>query len=620
MLKSTLKLFNAVQVEDKQKRTISDEVVTRALKNGYVLDPCIDPKEDVLSAIEDVVGISGEKANASFHKSWSVVKDTPMETLVIQQILHYLTTYGLEALGLYSKETVYIPNEVMELPEIKEGISLTVVKAMDKKEILEAIFTLASGIALSQDTLDNIMVIVEANGYHSDIVERIENRELKALLRDYYNQVPVESVEFLRYLVSKLTNESLLIKNKVLVNKLKEANGKFLDHLLKDAPEDLASIFFRFKPLFLAMKSVSKNKKFFNQLRKKANKLHKPLQADYLNSVTSQIAKGALDLDKLAKRLEKASIFRKIRLAYALNYRRQSAGSIVYRVRNGRGWAAGFDWSKGLVEDTKRALTVVTDAITNDIRGKVEGKTIYIPKGVNYALPATEKQFIGQLPSGTWVAVPEDLLVGVHWKNAKNYRVDLDLSLIGLSGKIGWNGVYRDEERGILFSGDVTDAPAPRGASELFYIRKGLTEPKLLLVNYYNFDADHPVDCKVLAAHEATEKFEKNYMVDISNIVCSSLVKIDKQQTILGLITNVDGENRVYFTNMSIGNSRTANSNSSWVTHSREYMVQSTIQTIDFREILVNAGAIVVDEIPEGEFLNLSPESVSKETIIGLLQ
>lgn len=108
-------------------------------------------------------------------------------------------------------------------------------------------------------------------------------------------------------------------------------------------------------------------------------------------------------------------------------------------------------------------------------------------------------------------------------------------------------------------------------------------------------------------------------MVDVSNIICSANVNITKQQTVLGLIINIDGENRVYFTNTGLGKSRTS-SNNEWVDHAREYMVRNTVQTIDFKEILINAGAKVVHKQPKKEYIDLSPENVSKETIIGLLQ
>ena len=340
---------------------------------------------------------------------------------------------------------------------------------MDADEILKRIINLGSGIALAQETLDDIMTIIKFNKYDGAFVEEIGNRELKALLYDYYGLVPSDPIEFLRHLISKLTDESLLIKNDDLIEKIKNSNGKFLDILLKDAPDNLASIFFRFKPLFLAMKSISNNKTFFNQLRKKANRLHTPMPEDYLNSITSQIKHKKLDLDRFTQKIEKASIFRKIRLAYALNYRLSSESSIVYHVRNGSGWATDFNWPDGLEENTQQALDIVSASIADDIRKNVNGKTFYIPANIHYALPATEKQFTGHLPTGSWVSVPEDLIVGIHWTNTKKRRIDLDLSIIGVSGKIGWDASYRSKERDILFSGDVTDAPAPRGASELFY-------------------------------------------------------------------------------------------------------------------------------------------------------
>ncbi len=618
MIKATLRLFNAVQVDSKQDRNIPQSVFERTIKNGYVLDPAILPENDLLDVIESVVGISGDKANAAFHKSWSVVQNASMESLIIQQIIHYITTYGYERLGIYREDAVYIPREVLALPNIQDDIPLVAVKAMDKDEILKRIISVGSGIALAQETLADMMTIIRFNNYDDVFVDRIGNRELKALLYDYYGLVPSDPVEFLRHLTSELTDESLLIKNDNLIEKIENANGKFLDILLKDAPDNLASIFFRFKPLFLAMKSISNNKTFFNQMRKKADRLHSPMPEDYLNSITSRIKHKELNLDRFRQKIQNASIFRKIRLAYALNYRLSSESSIVYRVRNGRGWATDFNWDTALGEDTRQALNIVSASIADDIRENVDGKTIYIPANVHYTLPATEKQFTGNMPTGSWVSVPEDLIVGIHWTNTKRRRIDIDLSIIGVSGKIGWDANYRSKERDILFSGDVTDAPAPHGASELFYIKKGLAEPKILIANYYNFQADDPVACKIITAHENPNGFGKNYMIDVNNIVSVANIKISRRQNILGLIISTNGENRVYFANVSIGNSITSSNNENSM-HARNYLIGSTVNSISLREIFIMAGATVVTKIPEIDFLNLSPEMLNKETLIDLI-
>lgn len=631
MNKATLRLFNAIEVKNKDKKNLPESVLKRTISLGYILDPAIAPDEKLLNTIETVVGISGIKANSAFHKSWKVIQDSSMESLVTQQIIHYITTYGFENLSIYREDAVYIPAEILELPTITDNIPLVFIKAMTAQEILENIINLADGIALAQETLDDIMAIVKSHDYNSSFVTKIGNRELKALLYDFYDILPSEPVEFLRHLISKLTDESLLIKNQYLIDKIKQSNGKFLDTLLRDAPEDLASIFFRFKPLFLAMKSISNNKKYFNQLRKKANKLHQPLPEDYLNNVTSKIKYVTLDLETLTKKLEKATVFRKIRLAYALKYRIQPSDSIVYRVRNGCGWATKFDSTSWeiLTELTQKALDIVVNSIISELRKNVDGKTIYIPDNIHYALPATEKQFTGYFPTGSYVSTPNDMIVGIHWTNiktkSKTKRVDLDLSVISESGKIGWDADYRSEQKDVLFSGDVTDAPLPNGASELFYLKQAQQEARILKVNYYNFAKGDEVETKILVAHEKPTNFGANYIVDVNKIIVSANINITKKQNILGLVVNVNGENRVYFANISIGNSITSRNNKQ-SQQSRKYLVSKLVNSLDFREVLTMAGANVVDQIPEDdqeekkEYINLSPEALDKTTIINLIK
>jgi hypothetical protein len=489
---------------------------------------------------------------------------------------------------------------------------------MDAGTLLAAIVNLASGIALSTQTLDDIMAIVEANEFDASFVEKIGNRELKARLYDFYGLVPREPVEFLRHLISKLTDESLLIKNDHLINRIKESNGKFLDTLLEKAPDDLASIFFRYKPLFLALKSISRNKSFFNRLRKQASRLHQPLPVDFLNCVTARIKQNDLESDALRSRLEKASLFRKIRLAYALKNRLHAGNSIVYRVRNGRGWATEFDWPGRLVEATQEALDIVLDSLVESLRPRLDGTTIFIPPHVRYALPATEKQFTGHFPTGSSIAAPDDLIVGIHWMNNQR-RIDLDLSVIGESGKFGWDASYRSKDRTVLFSGDMTDAPPPNGASELFYLRGGQQEPRILMLNFYNYARGDEVEAKILVANEKPGDFKQNYMVDPNNIVASANIRVTRKQNVLGLIAAKNGENRVYFAHVSLGTSITSSKNTQ-STHARKFLVQSLLNTLDFRQILTRAGATVTHEKSGAEDFDLSPEKLTRSSVIDLLK
>jgi len=618
MQQAALKLFKAVQVDERNPRGISQDITERTIRHGYVLEPAIIPDEKLLDVIESVIGLSGEKANAAFHKSWQVVQDESIEKLVLQQIVHYITTYDFEAMGRYHPDTVYVPPEILDLPALKENIPLVLIRAMEAQDLLDAIVKLASGIALAEQTLQDIMTIVEANAFDASFVENIGNRELKTRLYDYYGLVPREPVEFLRHLVSKLTDESLLIKNDRLINKIKESNGKFLDVLLEQAPDDLASIFYRYKPLFLALKSISRNKTFFNRLRKQADRLHRPLPGDFLNGVTARIKRNELDSDALRGKLENASVFRKIRLAYALKNRLHAGDSIVYRVRNGRGWATEFDWPGGLAEPTQAALAIVLDALVESLKPGLDGKTIYIPPQVRYALPATEKQFTGHFPSGSSIAAPDDLIVGVHWMNDQR-RTDLDLSVIGESGKFGWDAGYRSKGREVLFSGDMTDAPPPNGATELFYLRGGQQEPRILMLNFYNFARGNEVEARILVANEKPANFGQNYMVDPNNIVASANIKVTRKQNVLGLIASKDGENRVYFAHVSLGTSITSSRNTQ-STHARKFLVRSLLDTLDFEQILTRGGATVTQEKTGAEDFDLSPEKLTRSTIIDLLK
>lgn len=623
MNKATLNLFNAIQVDGGVKA--KDLMFEKTVKHGFVFAPDFDGIIDdaLIQTVSDVIGISGEKANSAFHKSFKTIQDTPQETLFAQACVHYLTTYGFQSMGIYNDESIYIPNEELNIPEVTDKIKLIVVKSLTQEEILDGIFNLASGIALKEETLRDIIIIVEGQealdiSWNAEIIENIHNRELKGKLYDYFDIVPSEPSEYLRYLVNRLVDESLIIKNGYLISKIKECDSelhiKILDKALGKAPNNLAEIFFRYKPIFLALKKVSKNKTFFNQLRKKANAIHKPMPEDFLNSVTSKLKHGdKIVLKDLDAELAKVNIFRKIRLAYALKFRTKENSSIVYRVRNGRGFATEFSFKQQ--SEAEKILKVVIKAIGEDLN--VNGERIYIPRGINYALPATEKMFTGNFPTGSYVSVPEDMIVGIYWKNT-NREVDLDLSVISESGKTGWDCGYKSQESNILFSGDVTSAP--KGATELFYIKEGETDANVMMVNYYNFNNGDKVDTKIIVASEEPKNFGSNYMVDPNNIIAEANITISKKQNVIGLIVSVDGENRFYFANVSIGNSISSH-NGEQSKIAREYLVNSLVDSIDLKEILEIAGAVVVDEkLEDEEFIDLSPEALDKTTIINLLK
>ncbi len=629
---ATLALFHTILVDDVQptisskaslNMPILDEHIIATVMQGYICDPKIVVDDKLVETMNRVVGLSGEQMNQAFHKSWQVIVDTPLEKLIAQQITHYFTTYGLENLGLFDRDVVYVPNEVLDVPVnqlpnietptgfLKSDLPLTVIHAIDRDRLLAKVIELASGIALADSTLTHLTTIIttllpktdtnnsnKANAIES-LLSRIENRELGTRLNEYYQLVPSAPLDYLRYVIYQLTGDSLLIKNAKLIAKIKEADAELLDALIEKAPDNLASIFLRYKPLFLAMKSVSNNKHFFNRLRKDADRLHEPLAEDYLNNITHYIQQGRLDLDIFVTKLNKATVYRKIRLANALSYRLNHNRSIVYRVRNGRGWATNFDWHVNFDAITKNAFELTVASIVKDVSPNVTGKTFYIPKHVHYALPATEKQFTGEFPTGSWIAVPKDLIVGIHWTNIGDQRVDLDLAMMGIDGKkTGWDVRYYDDNKGIIFSGDMTDAPLPQGAAELFYIKHKVDSIQALTVNFYNYSPNSSLDCTLFIASNSVAESEiiKNYMVDPNHVLMKTTLNISSPQNVLGLITPATDGNRIYFANINIGTSIT-NTYNDHTKHAQNYLVQTATQTLQLDDILIRAGATIVHNL-----------------------
>ena len=656
-MKSTIRLFKAVPITAKRKKTNKD-LMAKTIRRGYIFAPEVvfnyPDIENLVYLVAEEYGMTAEKLNESFHKSWLKIKEADIEQLVIEQIAHYLTTYGKEDpkgyliekeeqwgvdhlaekiidLGdfesdkIHDENYVYIPKEKLEIPGIEiDDIKLVVIRGLTKKKLKEKLLGLLGlGVALKADTITDVLDVAVFLGLSEKDIVGVKNKEVKSALYEYLGIVPGNPTEFLRFIVYKATEETLLIKNENLIEKIKESKSLsvvryFKDYEKQHGLERLAEIFLRFKPLFLAFKSNDRLKPTVNRIRRLAVKHHKPMPEDYLNTITAKLKRNVvLDVGKLKSELERVNTFRKVRLAYALNFRMKDVDSILYRIRNGKGYATKFSFDStpatGFVFDS------VLKSIVKDVAKNVKGKKIFIPDYIHYSLPATEKMFTGNFPSGTYVSIPKDMIVGIHWENVTGRSVDLDLSLISPeSGKIGWDSSYRTEARDILFSGDLTDARKPKGATELFYVQRQRENGLILHVNYYNFNEDTEVPFKIIVAKEKAENFEKNYMVDPNNLITTVASNINRKEKVLGLLVSTLHESRFYFAESYVGGSITS-SQTEFAEHSRKYLFDFYQNTIGLRDILIKAEVKIVDEKEEAD-IDLSPENLEKDTILNLFK
>jgi len=622
MLQAALKVFKTLPLDKKTYNYDTSDILKRTLKNGYVFTPEVlshFPKKrmnEICDLVEFELLESAEEMNSTFHKSWNKVKTAPYLQLLLEQWFHYITTYGYEELGVYDESTVFIPNEKLEIPEIDEPPLLMIIDGLNKDDMKERLTKLlVSGIALADDTIDQIIHLFDFTG-NIDI-DKVKNKQVKMFLYKELGQVPENPVEFLRYVLYDMTGKSLLIKDSKTIEEIKVSCTSplklFMTYDLEFGSAPLASIFYRFKVLFLALRSNEAMKPIINRIRKLAKTYHEPMKEDYLNSVTERVKNKNLKVSDLRKALKKANVFRKIRLAYALKYRTGDVDSILYKIRNGKGYADEFSFEKTPLLD--RVLKVVVDSIAEHIAPNVDGKKIYIPEYIDYALPYTEKQFTGYFPSGTSVIVDSDLIFGISWKNQDGNRIDLDLSLITADGKIGWDDVYRSQDRDILFSGDITDAP--NGATELFYVKTKAQSNSLVYLNYFNYDEAIPVPFKIITAKKHLHSLKSNYMIDPNNVVAVTGSVIDQKAKVLGIISTTTKECRFYFSETYVGNSITS-TDSVQSEQTKSYLVNFYKHSISFNKVLESAGAEIVKEKSD-DVIDLSPESLGKDTILNLL-
>ncbi|GEN77527.1 hypothetical protein [Chryseobacterium hagamense] len=315
----TLKLFNAVLSKDFDVEAfISDD--------GFIIEPhALWAKKEILSYYAGEK-LNGNDLNKTFHKSWQKIKDSSRSQLLLEQVYHYLSTYGS-----HFGSAVYIPYEVLDLPDLK--LNFKVIKAYTEEEMTEKCLSLlSSGIALKEETIDDLLSVLY-DELHYDFTgrENIRNKEAVIKIADRYGVYPEHPVEFFRYVIYKTTGETLLIKNDDLIDKIRQSTFNPPSLFENFGPEKLAQIFNRFKPLFLAYKNRAP--KVVNKISKRSKTHHQPLVSNPLNNATNMLLENS-DLHWL----ENATPFALFKALSACYSRMYGQDTFVYRIRNGKSW------------------------------------------------------------------------------------------------------------------------------------------------------------------------------------------------------------------------------------------------------------------------------------------
>lgn len=581
----TLQLFNAVLA----KKTDEKPFISN---DGFIIEP------DALWAKKDIIKyyskekLNGNDLNKTFHKSWEKIKNSTRWELLIDQIEHYLSTYGSNF-----QDEIYIPNEVLNIPEMK--LTFKVIKAYSVDEMTEKCLSLLkSGIALKEETIDDLLLILNKElDYKFTGKENIRNKEAIVKIADLYKIYPENPVEFFRYVIFKTTATSLLIKNNTLIESIKESKFNPSELFENFGLERLAEIFNRFKPLFLTYKS--KSPKTINKISKLSKIYHKPLISNPLNNATHIV----LDENDLHW-LDNATPFALFKALSACYLRMYGQDTFVYRVRNGKSWVKTGKNSSVNEMNFEFILTYLKS------RFDLSGKSFYFPEDVDFGLPTSEKMFVGNIPIGTRFS-GEKLAVGIYWEDAWG-AYDLDLSALNIGGKTGWNAAYNQENGNLMYSGDMTSAP--NGAVEYLYANKGLNVPTLIMNNVYGGNPE----CGYKIVIGKGDIMSRDYMMNPNNLFAEVRCNSVQRQTILGMLLPKGEKQTFVLLNFGAGHSHVSG-NTEIAVMATNALYQQWYEPISFNDLVKELGATVTTEKSEAD-LNFSLESLEKDSFIRIFK
>lgn len=581
----TLKLFNAVLAKE-------TKVIEPSVKLGYIIEPSALWAEKQITSYYKKEALSGNDLNKTFHKSWKKIKDSSRYELLVEQIRHYISTYGSNF-----QDEIYIPEEVLKIPKMK--LVFKVIKGLSKEEMIEkCLFLLQSGIALKEETINDVLtILVDEMGYKFTGDENIRNKEAIIKIADIYGILPKDTMEFFRYIIYRATGNSLLIKNKEMVIKIKETNFNPAPQMSKFGLRKLSEIFNRFKPLFLAFKKQCP--KTINAISRLSKINHRPMVQNPLNFVTSQWLKKE-DTHWIDNATPYA-IFKAMAALYVRNYQ----DSFVYRIRNGKSYTKENKKTYNCIEYNFQFLSLYLKEHFD-----FSGKKVFIPKDIEYALPTSEKMFVGNIPTGTRF-FGKKLAVGIYWENDWGAH-DLDLSGINIGGKIGWNSKYNQNSGSLMYSGDITSAPS--GAVEYLYAAKKLAHPTIVQNNIYRGSTD----CKYKIIIGKGDKVSKKYMMNPNNLFAEISCEAIQKQMILGIVIPQKEQQCFVLLNFGSGNCNiSSTSRLSYI--AIKALFQQWNEPLSFNKLIDIIEVEVVNDKDEADF-DFSMENLTKDSFIEMFK
>lgn len=499
MEKEVLDLFKVMVISEDQKcESFNFDLVT----HGLVLD--FDPSHSQYNILYDY----NPELRLQTLFSKLERESATTEELITKQILHYVEVYGLNSPGLFNLE--FDGGTVQTFKYIR-GVT--------EVELAEMVQKLMYSNAPVKDT--NVLKKIIKFYLIPFEFSKIKNNELRMLLFDVNRDTFDNGDDAVRFLCYTATGEPLLIKSEQVIAAVNLNSERVPSSFFQRHSRVLANVFNRHKKLILAAKN-RKNRTAINQITRLSKKHHVPLHESIQNTFIHKALNGQIaDLQNV---LSKISVRDKFKYLNLLSFKKEQMKFDAFVIRNG----------KIHLEDDRKiydldSINRVESAVLNSLSGDLDhlqSKTILLDENVDYGLPVSRKQVVGNIPFGTEVNIPVTgkISAGIYWENSWGAN-DLDLSTVDINGnRTGW-GMYSGygDSTGVTFSGDVTSAPS--GAME--FMTSGSKSNYGLFVNIYSGEVG--AETEIVIGPEGKNEW-------ISDVLFREKVKLNSRGMILGFV------------------------------------------------------------------------------------
>lgn len=537
------------------------------LKHGIVFDErlykfySLDDLSVLASDANALYGFDAVKMNSTFWKRFSDVESRSELELRLHQLVHYISTYGRGIVGQEINVSSGYEPESLKNIDLNIRHELVYIAAYTPAEIEQKIKNmLTSGIALKQETIDALINIIRVNNFKIDYVDEISNREFMCILCSKLGLVPKNFDEFVRYLNYEITgNTMLVLKNIDTYEAIDAGLGGWNENANATITRQaIANAIIEYEATF-GIKSIAANIRryhdFFVLIHKnlrireakrilnRAFKLSKnpSLRHKRNKPVLDNVLSNSVSLGRIRDAASRATIYKLFKVINAMNL--EDTTPKLYRIRNGKSYFKTND-------KAEKVKQIMIDEI-KDRLGDWGNKVFYIPEGVDYALPTSEKTFVGTMPYlSSYEFTGENAVAGVAWEK----ECDLDLHSRFIDGEsIGFNSYHK--HGGIVFSGDMTHTNRYHYAAEFLKISQAEFEtPAIINVNDFENGKDAKIDVFVGAARDLDTRSSQGVATQLGDKSFMFKDKMNTRNKNLMIVCPTDNGFKTIFVSFDFGN------------------------------------------------------------------